>query len=310
MIKLDDVTVLIPVKNEEKAIGKVIDEVLSTGIPPSRILVVDGHSTDRTVEIARSKGVVVVEQEGVGKSDAIKTGLRSVSTKYVVVMDGDYSYPAKYIPILVRLAKEKNYSYISARRVRGRENIPVLNRFGNWILTKLFNILLGGDLGDVCTGMYLLDVEELRDVLFETKGFSIEVELAAHVVGSAVPYTEYGIEYRSRIGRSKLRITDGFKIALDIVRMAWRYNPVTLLLIGASIIVVPGLLLGAYVAYHYIFNGVIYHVKGVVAIVLTATGLQALMLAMVATYLKRAELRIRRLLREILNHSKTRTMGF
>ncbi|RLE47404.1 MAG: glycosyl transferase, partial [Candidatus Methanomethylicota archaeon] len=69
---LSDVTVVIPTLNEAEAIGRVIDEVLSVGVPRENILVVDGGSTDGTVDIARSKGVKVVKQRGKGKANALK----------------------------------------------------------------------------------------------------------------------------------------------------------------------------------------------------------------------------------------------
>jgi glycosyltransferase involved in cell wall biosynthesis len=100
-----DVTILIPTLNEEEAIGPVLDEILSLGVPRERILVVDGHSRDKTVQIASSKGVRVVEQEGWGKADALKTAARMIPTRYVLVMDGDYTYPAKYIPTLLSIAR-------------------------------------------------------------------------------------------------------------------------------------------------------------------------------------------------------------
>ncbi|MEM4481389.1 MAG: glycosyltransferase family 2 protein [Desulfurococcaceae archaeon] len=303
MSYLEDITVLIPVKNEEEAIGRVLDEVLSVGVPRERVIVVDGHSTDGTAEIVKSRGVVLVEQEGNGKSDAIRTGLRRVSTKYVLVMDGDYTYPAKFIPTLLKEAKERGISFVSGKRVYGRENIPILNRLGNWLLTNLFNVLIGGNLYDVCTGMYLLNIDEFRDMLFETKNFSIEVELVAHVVGEGIPYYEYGIEYRKRLGRKKLTAFSGLQIAIDIVRLAWRYSPVTMLLMCASTIVIPGLIIGGYVAYHYFFTGINYYVKGLVAVFLTIAGLQAFMLAILSMYLKRMELRIRRLIKELINRS-------
>lgn len=127
---LSDVTVLIPVKDREEAIGKVLDEVLSIGIPRERVIVVDRHSAGRTIDIAKN-GRVVVVQEGAGKSSAVKTGLKYASTKYVAVMDSDYTCLAKCIPILVKEAVEKNYSFVFSRREYGRENIPVLNRVGN-----------------------------------------------------------------------------------------------------------------------------------------------------------------------------------
>jgi len=88
-----DVTILIPTLNEEEAIGKVIQELKSYGY--HNILVVDGYSQDRTVEIARENGAKVIYQVGHGKAAAIKTGLERVRTPYVLIMDGDGTYDPK-----------------------------------------------------------------------------------------------------------------------------------------------------------------------------------------------------------------------
>ena len=86
----------------------------------------------------------------------------------------------------------------------------------------------------------------------------------------------------------------GLLILREMVRLAWRYNPVFLLFASASLILVPGLIIGGWVAYHYIFAGIKYYVKGVVAIILTLAGFQSLLLAIVSLYLKRMEYRINR----------------
>ncbi|MEM3938314.1 MAG: hypothetical protein QW373_06980 [Desulfurococcaceae archaeon] len=87
----------------------------------------------------------------------------------------------------------------------------------------------------------------------------------------------------------------GLKIAIDLLRLVWRYNPVLFIFMVASLLVIPGLALGAYVAYYYFFEGVRYHVKGIIAIVLTASGFNALLLGVLSLYLKRMELRLRKL---------------
>jgi len=81
-VSKDMVTVVIPTLNEEEAIGVVLDEVMAEGY--RNILVVDGYSKDRTVEIAKSKGVRVVYQDGVGKAGAIATAIKIVSTPYML----------------------------------------------------------------------------------------------------------------------------------------------------------------------------------------------------------------------------------
>ncbi len=288
-IKNSEVTIIIPVKDEEEAIGLVIDEVRKAGY--ENILVVDGHSRDRTVEIALSKGVEVIVQPGKGKADAIRAGIEYVKTKYVVIMDGDYTYPAEYIPKLIEKAM-KGYDEVIGARVKGRENIPFINRVGNWLLTKMFNLLFDTNLRDVLSGMYILNLETLNGIEWETKGFSIESEIAAHVASQTGRITEIPIKYRKRLGKAKLGIKHGLFIGKDIINLAWRYNPAFFIFSLGGLLLIPGLLLGGYVAYHYFFTGVKYYVKGLVAIMLTSTGLTSIIMAILALFVKRVERRI------------------
>jgi dolichol-phosphate mannosyltransferase len=79
-ITKDDVTVVLPVPNVEEGISVVIDELRENGY--RNILVVDGYSTDLTVQAARQKGVPVIEQHESGKTRAIRTAINHVSTLY------------------------------------------------------------------------------------------------------------------------------------------------------------------------------------------------------------------------------------
>ena len=301
---LKEVTVIIPTLNEAEAIGKVIDEILEVGVSRENIIVVDGGSTDGTAEKARSKGVKVVLQEGKGKADAIKTGLKHVRTEYALIMDGDYTYPAKHIPQLLKKACNEELDEVIGFRAKGRENIPLINRLGNWILIKEFNLLFGTNLKDVLSGMYIIRRSIFSDAFFETKGFSIEAELAAHIASTTGKIGETPIEYRRRIGKSKLSILDGVKIGLNMILLAWRYNPVFFIFTTGALLLIPGLILGAWAAYHYFFTGTKYYVKGLIAIILTLAGFQSSLLAILALYLKRWEQRLTRRLNELQTNIK------
>ncbi len=296
----NDLVIVIPTLNEEEAIGKVIDEVISVGVPISRILVVDGGSRDKTVEIARSRGVRVIRQEGSGKADAIKTALKFIDTKYVLIMDGDYTYPAKYIPALYDEI-EKGYDLVIGARINDtRETQSLLYRLGNWLLSKTFNLLFSTNLRDVLSGMYIVRTDRLREIDFEMKHFSVESEIVAHIASTGGRIGEIPIEYRRRLGVKKLKPTHGLSIFRDMVRLTWRYNPVFLVFSLASLLLIIGLILGIWVAYYYFFHGIKYYIKGLVAILLTLSGLQAGIAAIITLYSKRTEIRIQRKLSNII----------
>jgi dolichol-phosphate mannosyltransferase len=303
---LHDVGVIIPVLNEEKAIGVVIDEVIKTGVLLENIVVVDGGSTDRTVEIAKSRGVKVINQEGKGKALAIKTGLRHIMTPYVLVMDGDGTYSASAIPILYRAIRERDCDLVIGARLMGKESQRLLFRLGNKILTFFFNALFGTSLRDVLSGMYIAKTERMRELGFEMMGFSIEAEIAAHFANLGRVCEEV-IEYRPRIDPSakKLRVKHGLRIALDMIRLTWRYNPAFLIFAIGSLLLIPGLGLGAWVLYRYYFHGVIHSIRGLAAIVMTGVGLQMLNSAIMALYVKRVERRVLSKLYEISKKTNT-----
>jgi len=290
--------VVIPTLNEAKAIGLVLDEVLSIGVPKERVIVVDGYSTDGTREIAFSKGVKVVLQEGRGKAAAIRTALRYVETPIVVFMDGDFTYPAKYIPALVEKIREGFDLVLGTRKILEEGAQSAVYRFGNWVLTKVFNLLFATSLSDVLTGMYAVRTDILREMLFESKGFGIETEIVAHVASTGGSIAEMPIEYRRRVGEKKLRVRHGFSILTSIVRLSLRYNPLFFILLLGALLLIPGLGLGAFVAYHYFFRGVSYFVKGLTAVLLTVAGLQLLVAAAIVLYLKRLEIRLLKTLRQ------------
>src|SRR5665647_2227757 len=99
--------VLIAALNEEEGIGHTISELNKTLGNP-RILVVDGHSTDRTVEVAKKLGAQVIVQDGIGKGDALASAIKraNLTTDYVVITDADYTYPAEYIPEMIQILEK------------------------------------------------------------------------------------------------------------------------------------------------------------------------------------------------------------
>ncbi|QOJ79299.1 glycosyltransferase [Infirmifilum lucidum] len=283
-----DVTAVIPTLQEEEGIGLVIDELKANGV--EKIIVVDGGSTDRTREVASSKGARVVLQEGRGKALAIKTALKYVETPWMLVIDGDYTYDASYVDAMLSVAKD--YDEIIGARLLGRENIPLLNRFGNWVITKAFNVLFGVRLSDVCSGMYLVRTEIAREVWFEGKGFSVEVEIAAHVANTTRRIAEVPIRYRRRVGKGKLGKRHGFLILFDTVRLAWRYNPTLVIFLLGSLSLMPGVPIFLWVFYEYVFRGVEHFVWAIISLQMVSVGLVSVLLSILSLYLKRLEYRL------------------
>lgn len=287
-IPKEDVTVVLPTLEEEKAIGSVLDELIAEGY--TNILVVDGYSKDKTVEIARSKGAKVVYQKGKGKAGAIRTAIEIVETPYMLVMDADYTYDPKDIEKLLRYP---GYDEVIGLR-SNRKNIPILHRIGNKILSSTISLLMGQRVSDPCSGMYLLRTESAKKLEVLSEGFDVEAE----IVGSILTFgrvAEVPISYRRRKGENKLKAwRDGIRIMLTVFKVALLYNPVIFLSSLASLLIIPGIVILFWQLYiRYIYGAESWSLGWAwLGLILLVIGLQAFTIATISLLLKRLERRI------------------
>jgi len=222
--KLTDLTVVIPVLDEVEAIPKVIREIREDCGFKSPVLVVDGGSNDGTCEVLtqleQRYGIQVIQQDGHGKGDALKTGLRYVKTPFFAVMDGDYTYSAWDLPKLYLLRSW--FDHVIGIRTYAKSNMTRTHRLGNIIINVLFNILLNASVSDVCSGMYLLRTDFARRINPGAPNFLFDVDMAAKTLPNG-RLGEVTISYRRRIGKNKLNpLKDGFKIVWHILNVWWK----------------------------------------------------------------------------------------
>ena len=249
-ISFDDVTIVIPTLNEEEAISLVLKDIQTQGY--SNILIIDGFSTDSTIEIVKQHRVKVVEQKGNGKTGAIVTALDYIKTPYFVLIDGDHTYGANDIENLFYYID--NNKEVIGSRIKGRENISKVNRFGNWLINKSFNLIFGTNLKDVCSGMYLLNTDFAKSIPFRTEGFDVEVEIAAYAsyFGSIA---ETPINFYERIGTQKLHpLRDGFQIVNSILSIGFSLYPSRVLSLLAILLFLPGIILLSYPFFISLFS--------------------------------------------------------
>ncbi|HAS28381.1 MAG TPA: glycosyl transferase, partial [Dehalococcoidia bacterium] len=144
------VSVIICTLNEEENLPHVLPK-----IPDwiDEILLVDGHSTDDTIAVAKTlkPHIKIVSQPGKGKGDALKFGIAQATGEIIVTLDADGSTdPAdlsKYIEPLTN-----GYDFAKGSRfLNANPKMPLYHKFGNWILTKTSNILFGTKYTDVCS---------------------------------------------------------------------------------------------------------------------------------------------------------------
>jgi len=282
----DQVTVVIPTLNEEEAIGSLIEEVTSQGF--DKIVVADGYSKDRTVEVTSRLGAEVVMQHGRGKAGALLTAFNVVSTPYLVIMDGDGSYdPAdisKFLPLL------DSYDFVKGvRAVNG--NMSGLHKLGNKVITKTFDLLFGTSIGDVCSGMYMLRTDAVRNLHLEKHPMTVEQEIAAEMVLAAGPITTVPINYRQRAGGVTKTNTwrQGFRDLLTNFDLARTYNPIMLFSVIGTMFLIPALGLLGYASLLYFVANQYHSGYFLGGLVLLVLGAQGVTVATIAALLRRIE---------------------
>jgi glycosyltransferase involved in cell wall biosynthesis len=200
--------VIIPARNEEIPLPGVIAE-----IPPGAVdvvIVVDNGSTDRTAEVARQAGAMVVSEGRAGYGHACAAGVQAASeqqAEMLVFLDADGSFDPAQIPELLVPIEAGEADLVLGSRPRGGMEpgaMPAHARFGNWLVARLMGLLYGLPVTDL--GPYrairaeLLASLEMREM---TYGWPAEMMVKAGRSGARV--VEVPVRYRVRRGgRSKV----------------------------------------------------------------------------------------------------------
>ncbi|MGD0451422.1 MAG: glycosyltransferase family 2 protein [Candidatus Bathyarchaeia archaeon] len=213
---------IIAALNEAPGIGLTIAEMKDT-LGEIPVLVVDGKSNDRTVEIAKNLGAKVFYQDGTGKGDALTKALEHTdpNANYIILTDADYTYPAQYVPAMIKILDENPLvGMVCGNRLDGKVDKDALHsvfHIGNKLLALAHKILNGVPLEDPLTGLRVIRSEILRGLRLQSKGFDIEVELNHRVERRGFKIREIPINYRARLGEKKLKISHGFTILKRIL---------------------------------------------------------------------------------------------
>ena len=209
--------VIIAALNEEEGIGLTIAEMIDALGDP-QVLVVDGKSTDRTVEVAKNLGAQLFVQDGLGKGDAIAKAVANIdpTVDYIVLTDADYTYPAVYVPEMIHILKKyPKVGMVCGNRFNGYEEKTALSSIfyvGNRFIAFTHNLLNGVSLTDPLTGLRVVRAGILRNWTVQSKGFDVEVELNHYVECAGFGIVEVPINYRERLGQKKLGIKNGGEI--------------------------------------------------------------------------------------------------
>lgn len=274
-----DVCVLIPTLDEAETIGDVVRGFRDQGF--DRVLVIDGHSNDDTPDIAREAGADVVQQTGRGKGAAVREGIERIERPYVILVDGDGTYrPADAQALLDPLDDDADHVIGNRFADLAPGAMSRLNRFGNWLINRVFTVVHGRYLYDILSGYRAFTTESAARLGLESTGFGIETEMSVECVRQNVPITVEPIHYDPRPDGSatNLRpVRDGGVILFTLYRLAKMNNPLFYFGSLGTLSSLVGVVLAAYVGWDWIANDVSHEVLTVVGAFAILFGVQLLM---------------------------------
>ena len=219
MYKGQKITVISPCLNEEQGIELVLRKMPEF---VDEVIVVDNGSTDRTSDVARAFGAVVIREDVRGYGRSYKAGFASATGDIIVTLDGDHSYPPDAISYLLEAFLHLDVDFLSASRfpVRDRKAMSFKHKMGNLILSLAMSILYFRWVRDSQSGMWVLRRKILEGFRLSSDGmaFSEEIKIEA-LKSNRVRFAEISIQYSSRLGEIKLNPwRDGFYNLWFLVR--------------------------------------------------------------------------------------------
>jgi glycosyltransferase involved in cell wall biosynthesis len=221
--------VVIPALNEEESIGHVLADIPRDMV--RHIVVVDNGSTDRTAEAAAAGGAVVLREDEKGYGAACLKGIawcaaRETPPDVLCFLDADYSdHPEEMPKVLEPIANNSADLVIGSRatgnRERGSMTIPQV--FGNWLATRLLELIYGVQFTDL--GPFrAIRWKALQQIGMEDRNFGWTVEMQLKAAKHNLRCTEVPVSYRRRIGVSKVSgtvkgtVMAGYKILFTLFK--------------------------------------------------------------------------------------------
>jgi len=224
------IVVIIPAFNEEGSISHVIKDIPSS---VDEIIVVSNNSTDNTEAVAKKAGATVLIEHQKGYGYACLKGMEYIATfneqelpDIVVFLDGDYSdYPEELTKIVEPIIKEDIDFVIGARVKELREDGAMTGPqiFGNWLATRLMRLFFRSTFTDL--GPFrAIKYNKLLALKMEDKTYGWTVEMQLKALKQKFSYREIAVNYRNRIGVSKVSGTIKGAIFAGVKILTWIFK--------------------------------------------------------------------------------------
>ena len=220
--KVEMVSVVIPTLNEAGNILEAITTIQKELAHPKEIIVVDGNSTDGTIEIVKdTKLCKLIIEPRRGYGIALRTGMKQAKGDIVVMVDGDGTYEVKHINLLLdKMVKNDAEMCLATRMYDPNKAMGLMNFIGNKIITNCFDFLYGQFLSDSQSGFRAISHSAIEKVDLDQDDMAFATEMLVEFAKKRFKMVEVVSTYKSRkYGKTKMRkIKSGIEIFATMVR--------------------------------------------------------------------------------------------
>lgn len=255
---MEKISIVIPCFNEKNAIEKTIDEIKNLLNPIlSEIVVVDDGSTDGTYDILKKRSDIKLVRNPYNKGYgfSLKKGILAANTDTIAITDADGTYPIEAILLMVKKLEE-GYDLVIGKRNNLDTFDPLLKKISRIWFKLIAEFVAGEKILDVNSGLRVFRKSVISRYFVNTSSgfsFSLSTTLIYILEGLAVHY--HPIEYRPRIGKSKVRyVRDILRSAQILTETIALYNPIKIFMLLAIKISAIGFFLLLIAAFTKLLN--------------------------------------------------------
>ena len=218
---MNNLTLIIPAKNEKESLPQVLDELKNYNL---KILIILEKEDEETIQSTKNYNCKIVFQHGKGYGDALITGINSVDTELFCIFNADGSFnPNELTKMLEQINTTKADLVFGTRYEKdcGSDDDTIITLIGNFIFTKIGKLFFNLNITDILYTYVLGKTSIAKDLNLSSKDFKFCVELPIKAKRKGYKLANSKAYERSRIGGKKKvnAFKDGFLILLAMVRL-------------------------------------------------------------------------------------------
>jgi glycosyltransferase involved in cell wall biosynthesis len=216
---MKNLTLVIPAKNEEYSLPKVLEEIKN--INCKKFVILSGTDV-KTIRSIKNYNCKIIKQKKNGYGNALIEGINKVSTKYLCIFNADGSFDPKYLRIMIKKVKLNKGFLFASRYIQdgGSADDSMLTLIGNKIFTTIGKIFFKLKISDILFTYIMGESNKFRKLKLKNSDFRICVEIPIKIKINNFKYNSIPSFERKRLGGIKKvkEFKDGFLILSELIK--------------------------------------------------------------------------------------------